>query len=354
MIERSELSALAKSVGRITREYVAAAVGGLATRLDSLEQRIKDIPSGPAGTPGKDAVLDYDNVLALLSTEVQAAVKEIPVPKDGTPGLVGPEGPAGPKGDPGERGEKGEPGIMGSGVRGERGEKGEPGEQGERGERGEKGEPGLSVKGDPGEKGLDGKDGRDGREGKDGRDGEPGRDALQIEILPKIDEAKSYPRGTFARYGGGLIRAIKNTDVMTGSAVDLSIEAAGWEIIVSGYCGLSVVQCENKRTFRVTPKCTGGNLEPQEFSLPVLLYREVFRDGAEYENGDVVTWGSSTWHCGVDKTKAKPGNGSADWKLMVKRGGDGKDGLPGPEGPAGKPGRDGRDLTQQGWDGAKH
>ena len=32
---------------------------------------------------------------------------------------------------------------------------------------------------------------------KDGEPGEDGKDALQIEILPDIDEGKSYPRGTF-------------------------------------------------------------------------------------------------------------------------------------------------------------
>lgn len=58
--------------------------------------------------------------------------------------------------------------------------------------------------------------------------------------------------------------------------------------------------------------------------LPVVVWRDVYQHDAEYLKGDAVTSGGSVWHCEVDGAKGAPGN-SDDWKLMVKKGRDGKD-----------------------------
>jgi hypothetical protein len=63
--------------------------------------------------------------------------------------------------------------------------------------------------------------------------------------------------------------------------------------------------------------------------LPFLRYEGVFIDGKSYDVGDVVTWAGSTWNC-QEPTTTKPGEGSSHWKLMVKRGRDGKDGRDAP------------------------
>jgi hypothetical protein len=55
-----------------------------------------------------------------------------------------------------------------------------------------------------------------------------------------------------------------------------------------------------------------------------LKYRGVHEMGAAYDTGDTVTQGGSLWHCNV-LTKERPGEGSKDWTLAVKRGRDGKD-----------------------------
>ncbi|ECM5623126.1 phage gp6-like head-tail connector protein, partial [Salmonella enterica subsp. enterica] len=60
-----------------------------------------------------------------------------------------------------------------------------------------------------------------------GRDGEDGRDALSLEILPFIDEGKSYPRGSYATHNGGLWRAYEKTHGMRG-----------WECLVDGVAGI--------------------------------------------------------------------------------------------------------------------
>jgi len=63
--------------------------------------------------------------------------------------------------------------------------------------------------------------------------------------------------------------------------------------------------------------------------LPFLRYVGVYQDGKTYDVGDVTTWAGSTWHCKT-ATATKPGEGSAAWTLIVKRGRDGSDGRDAP------------------------
>lgn len=73
----------------------------------------------------------------------------------------------------------------------------------------------------------------------------------------------------------------------------------------------------------------GGTVKSYPFSLPFLRYQGVYQEGQKYNQGDVTTWAGSTWHCNELSTTAKPGEGSKDWQLMVKRGRDGRDGRDG-------------------------
>lgn len=313
MLEEQEL-ALLQAVADLLKEYAPAdAIPKINERIASLEAQIKAIPAGPKGD----------------------------------------------KGDPGEsvRGERGEKGDLGESIRGEKGEKGEPGRVGEQGFMGPKGD---SIRGEPGERGADGKDGRDGRDGigKDGRDGLDGQDALQLEILPMIDPEKSYPRGTFAKHDGGLVRATRNTvrlrdtNPVGGQPVYLKVgEQSGWEVIIDGVAEVEVLQSENSRSFSLNVRMTGNWVRVSQFSIPVLIYREIYKDGAEYEPGDVVTHGGSAWHCQTP-TKASPAASPAAWKLMVKQGRDGKDGAAGKAGERGAEGPRGRDHTQRDASGA--
>lgn len=322
MIERHDLSVIARSVRNFVREALAA----VGDRIDRLEKRLSEIPAGPKGDKGDPG----ERGLTVIGER-------------GERGEKGDPGPAGEAGPPGERGEVGAPGEPG--PRGERGEPGQPGDPGEKGdpgqpgERGEKGDPG--ERGPAGEKGADGVGGRDGRDGKDGRDGidgKDGRDALQIEILPMIETDKSYPRGTYATYAGGLLRATQNTNPK-GPILSY------WEIIVDGIANINIRQGDDLRSFTIDYGMTSGKRATETFTLPIMIYREIFKDGTEYVRGDVVTYDNSAWHCQVDSTKARPGI-SSDWKLMVRKGGNGKDGRDGKDGDRGPEGPRGRDLTQ--------
>lgn len=143
--------------------------------------------------------------------------------------------------------------------------------------------------------------------------GEDGRDALDLEILQEINEDKSYPRNTYAKHNGGLFRSFEKTHGLRG-----------WECIVDGVTDIELEQ-QDERTFLLSSKFASGKTNQKAFSVPVLIYRGVFKPG-EYKTGDTATWGGSLWYCNED-TSDKPGEvGSKGWTLAAKRGRDGKDG----------------------------
>ena len=146
-----------------------------------------------------------------------------------------------------------------------------------------------------------------------GKDGADGRDALTLEVLPFIDEEKSYQRGSYATHNGGLWRAYEKTHGMRG-----------WECLVDGVAGIDIQHSE-QRCFTLTVNRTSGTSETKTFDVPVMIYQGVFKTGQEYLPGDTVTWGGSLWHCD-EQTQDKPGEaGSKGWTLAAKRGRDGRD-----------------------------
>jgi integrin beta 3 len=228
-------------------------------------------PQGPEGPAGKDAPLPDLDEIALRVASL------IPAPKDGTNGIDGQDGAQGPEGRQGERGPEGP--------------------QGQVGDKGVDGKDGLGlagavltkdgvlvltlsdgsvrelgiVKGDPGPAGRDGTNGRDGLPGAQGRSGSDGRDGL---------------------------------------------DGLGFDDIHVDYDG--------ERTF--TFKFARGGREKTfgAFRVPSMIHRGVWLEGKAYEQGDVVTWAGSGWIAKTD-TITKPGDGSSDWLLVIKRGRDGRD-----------------------------
>jgi hypothetical protein len=79
---------------------------------------------------------------------------------------------------------------------------------------------------------------------------------------------------------------------------------------------------ERKFTFRFV---RGERVKEFDFTVPIAIYREVFREGAAYVTGDQVSFGGSIWHC-LEPSTAKPGQGNPKWRLACKHGRDGRDG----------------------------
>lgn len=152
------------------------------------------------------------------------------------------------------------------------------------------------------------------------KDGEDGKDATALNFLPGIEENRRYPRGTWATHRSGLIYAERMTDPVT----DDNLEKAGWIVAVEGVAALVVTQGDDLRSFIVASMLTSGRSLVSNFKLPVILYQGIWKDGNDYEGGDITTWGGSMWHCQKSSTKDKPGTSDA-WKLCVKHGSPGKD-----------------------------
>lgn len=351
MIPRSERQALIKAIGNVVNELGKKFKARIESLEAHIETRFAALPAGPPGERGEPGQKGDQGDIGPA----------------GEPGIQGPEGPMGRQGEPGERGEKGESGAPGpQGDKGDRGEKGEagergiPGEKGQQGEKGETGETGNAgergERGDRGEKGDKGDTGElgprgekgdrgdmglQGERGVPGVDGEHGRDAIQIEPLPSIDETKSYPRATYALYRGGLIRSFRPTNPI----IDGDIQRAGWDVILNGFAEFTFDLSADSRLLTIKSVTTSGKAHESTASLPILLHRGVYSAGAEYVRGDTVSYGGSVWYCRVDITTKAPAD-NADWQLMVKRGRDGKDGQNGQKGDRGPEGKSGRN-----WDG---
>lgn len=298
----AEVKALRESVPVIAKAEAAALVAALPRPADGKSITVDDVRPAlerlvaalPAPVNGKDADP------ALIKAMVDEAVATLPPPQKGE------------KGDPGERGADGQSGEQGRqgdiGPEGPPGPAGVKGETGDRGERGDDGAPG--PQGIPGEKGAP------------GVQGEPGRDALQIDVLSAIDAAKAYPRGTWARHAGGLVRAYRNTDPIADGDLDRS----GWEVVVEGVKALRL-EMAGERGFRVVSELTSGTKSAMECAMPILLDRGRYSDEKAYEPGDVVDWSGSMWIAQEASTGVEPRPDAKAWRLSVRRGRDGKDGV---------------------------
>lgn len=144
------------------------------------------------------------------------------------------------------------------------------------------------------------------------RQPQDGRDALHLEILPGIDEAKTYARNTYAKHDGGLWRSFEQTSGMRG-----------WECIVEGLKAVSVTQ-DGEREFSVIMAKSSGAEVVQKFAMPIQIYKGVHKDGEKYDQHDNVTWAGSQWTSTKADNTDKPGSSDA-WTLVVKAGRNGKD-----------------------------
>lgn len=141
------------------------------------------------------------------------------------------------------------------------------------------------------------------------KDGEPGRNALDLEILPSIDESRSYPRGTYATHKGGVWRTFQTTEGMRG-----------WECIVDGVAEQAVEQVDERSFVLVSRKSSGAELRTA-IAIPSLIDRGVYKAESAYQAGDGTTWAGSYWIAQKDAPIGKPGEpGSDGWRLAVKKG----------------------------------
>jgi hypothetical protein len=149
--------------------------------------------------------------------------------------------------------------------------------------------------------------------------GARGLDALEITILPSINTERRYAKGTYARWGGGVIRALRDTEpgdpIFTGC----------WDVVIDGVKAIEVHPLGGAE-FAVKSILTGGASHIAKLASPTFTdsYKDVWKESAgEYKRGDIVTHKGSVWLAKSD-TAERPGTGDG-WRLIVKAGRDGKD-----------------------------
>jgi hypothetical protein len=162
------------------------------------------------------------------------------------------------------------------------------------------------VAGPPGEKGDAGSPGENGRDGADGKDGEDGRGVKDLlidrdgNLIATMDDGATKSLGLIIGKDGA-----PGKDGKDGF----------------GFEDLDACVLDDDRTIELSFR-RGDEEKAFTFKWPTVIYRSVFKEGEQYQQGDMVTWGGSLWHC--DKaTTAKPG--TEDWTLAAKKGRDGKD-----------------------------
>lgn len=69
----------------------------------------------------------------------------------------------------------------------------------------------------------------------------------------------------------------------------------------------------------------GDRVETRTIKLGMPLDKGIFKSGEPYERGDMVTFGGSVFVAQRDTTGSEKPEASPAWRLMVKRGRDGKD-----------------------------
>lgn len=296
-------------VGPVVRDLTAKAVqdaiAPLMARNLALEARILELetapavigPVGPSGAKGDVGVgvssltLRADGWLLAHMTDGRSVdVGPVPV-------AAGRDGINGKDGAPGKDGERGMNGSQGDrGADGVNGKDGAPGLNGADGERGPQGE-----------RGADGSDGKDGAPGRDGRDGAPGA------------AGANGDKGADGINGKDGANGLAGRDGVDGLGFD------DFDLILDEHRGWILRLVKGERV--------------KEWSVPMPFYRGPWEAGSTYPKSASVRWDGALW-LALKSTVEKPGEGCADWQLLVSRGKQGR------EGPKGPRGDDGKDLTQ--------
>jgi hypothetical protein len=322
-----DFSQFALTVMKHVRNYVQPALDELVARIDERE--------------------------GVLRREFEERIAAIPSGKDGEKGIAGEAGAPGAQGEKGIQGDRGERGIPG-----DRGKDGAPGEAGPHGEKGEKGD--VGERGPQGEKGEAGPVGDRGEIGPSGKDADPSEVAALLlpgvakearELVERMVKEIPAPKDGRDGLNGVDGKSVSADDVLLAFGAEISKRMGEWALDFErraqdilhravenipkpangkdgadglGFDDLAVEQLDERH---IVLRFTRGDVV-KEFPVELAGFvdRGVFKHGETYERGDSVSWGGSTFFAQKRAPEGEPG-ASADWRLGVKRGRDGKDGV---------------------------
>jgi hypothetical protein len=320
-------------------------------RVDRIEVRDgidgKDGHDGTDGAPGMDGRDGKDadeeviarRVLEIVSKaaqeDVQKAIAAIPAPVHGRDGIDGKDGA---DGRDGVDGKDGAPGVDGR-----------DGQDADEDAIVERVLPLLRKEVEPVLKSAvseevakiplpqDGKDGRDGMDGKSGADGLNGKDGQPggkgIDGRDGQDATPAMVDASVAKYLEPITARLElNLERKTFEWMD-RIRDEAHKMIESiprpkdGKDGIGVkdvaIEYDGARKVTLRHQTEGGEVV-KEIYLPVPLYLGVWKADAAYSTHDLVTHDGSTWIATQDSKGVRPGHMQKAWKLIVKKGRDGK------------------------------
>jgi hypothetical protein len=208
----------------------------------------------------------------------------------------------------------------------------------------------IPKNGSDGKDGLDGKDGVDGKNGRDGVDGKPGEkgDPGDPGRTPTVEEIRGVVSDVFtAEMSRWELQFERRAMDANQRVIDrLPIPKDGRDGVngKDGRDGIDISTFkaelgEDDRTLNLS-FLAGEQEVKSSVVLPYPLHSGVHKAGQEYQRGDAVTFQGSTF-LATRPTKSKPETDDS-WRLIVKRGRDGKDGE---KGAPGERGRDANAMT---------
>lgn len=167
-----------------------------------------------------------------------------------------------------------------------------------------------AERGEPGEGGVDGLRGEKGADGAPGEPGCDGKDGVGL-----ADALKDADGNLVLVMTDGRTKSLGRIDGCDGESGQDGRDGLGFD-------DLNVEQI-GERTVRFLLK-RGPDEAEFDLTLPVPIYRGVFKEGEPYAPADLVTWAGSLWHCNEPKA-LKPGAPDSGWQLAAKAGRPGKD-----------------------------
>jgi hypothetical protein len=287
-------------------------------RVDRIEVR-----DGIDGRDGMDADEDaiakrvLETVSKAAQEDVQKAIAAIPAPEHGRDGIDGRDGQDGRDADEEAilgRLRKDAAAVISRAVAEEAAKIPLP-QDGRDGIDGKDGAPGINGK--DGSDGLSGKDGEKGLDGRDGQNATP--EMVDASVAKHLDPIT-------ARLELNLERKTFEWMERTRDEVRKMIDAIPKPR--DGIDGISAkdieIEYDGERHLLWKQKTATGEIITHTIYLPIPLYREVWKADFQYSQHDMVTHDGSTWIATQDSKGVRPGHMQKAWKLIVKKGRDGK------------------------------
>lgn len=157
------------------------------------------------------------------------------------------------------------------------------------------------------------------------KDGDPGPAGLMAAVEPYI-EGCVYERLALVSHAGGAWQATRRTKAAP------SANLGDWQAIAVGVARVSAQASDDLRTVEVVAALTDGTEAKHTIEVPAMVYRDVYDDAEEYSQMDVVTHAGSMWLALKSTAGENPSKSPEAWRLIVKRGQDGRAGKDGADG----------------------